>query len=96
MSSARASESGFPVSVDSASASSSIRASMSSAILSSTFDRSAARIAAHSGNARVAAPTAAAMSFSPLSGARANGRPVAGSSTSRYRPAVGETSSPSM
>jgi hypothetical protein len=92
----RASESGLPVSIDSAHASFSRSRSIKSAIRSRNFDRSAADFLDQSTNAFSAAATAASTSRASLSATCEYGFPVAGSILSRYFPPTGSTSWPSM
>ena len=96
MSTLRASDIGLPVFRDSCSASRSMFASIRSASLKSTRARSAAPIALHSGNAALAARTAASTSRRSESGTRAKTLPVAGSTTSAYVPPCGPTIFPPM
>src|SRR6266480_1894524 len=96
MSKERASESGLPVSIDSARESFSRSRSIRSAIRKRSFDRSAADFFDQSANAFSAAATARSTSSFPLSATCEYGLPVAGSMLSKYLPDVGSTNLPSM
>ena len=96
MSKERASESGLPVSIDSARASFSRSRSIRSAIRKRIFERSAAGLRDQSANAFSAAATARSTSAASLSGTCEYGLPVAGSMLSRYFPPTGATNWPSM
>src|SRR5205823_3088969 len=96
MSSMRARLNGFPLSLASVSASSSKFRSIKSASRSSSFDRSAAGVFDHAGNAARAAATARSMSSASLSGTSAIDSSVAGLMSSKYFPPAGATNSPPM
>src|SRR5207248_5609296 len=96
MSSVRASESGLPVSIDSALASFSRSRSIKSPMRRRIRDRSAANVRDQSANALSAAATARSTSRSSLSATCEYGFPVAGSMLSRYFPPTGSTNWPSM
>src|SRR2546423_6761662 len=96
MSRLRASESGLPVSIDSARASFSRSRSMRSAMRRRRRERSAAGIFDQVSKALSAAATADSTSRPSLSGTCEYGLPVAGSMLSRYFPPIGSTNLPSM
>ena len=89
-----ASESGLPVSAATSSLASSRRSLRSSAIARTTFPRSTAVRAAHSGWAAAAAVTAASASSTPERATRQSGAPSAGRSFSSQVPLAGGRSLP--
>src|SRR6266403_2650594 len=96
MSSVRASESGLPVSIDSARANFSRSRSIKSAMRTRMRERSAAGVRDQSANAFSAAATARSTSRVSPSATCEYGFPVAGSMLSRYFPPSGSTNWPSM
>src|SRR6266446_3166267 len=96
MSRERASESGLPVSIDSARASFSRSRSIRSAMCRRIFDRSAAGFFDQSTNVFSAAATARSTSRASLSATCEYGFPVAGSMLSTYLPPTGSTNRPSI
>src|SRR5947207_1642738 len=96
MSKERASESGLPVSIDSARASFSRSRSIRSAIRKRICDLFWAGVFDQSAKAFSAAATARSTSSLPLSATCEYGLPVAGSMLSRYLPDVGSRNSPPM
>src|SRR5437868_5081094 len=96
MSRIRDSDSGFPLSADSSSASSSKFFSTRSASFSRSRERSAAGAADHPGNASRAARTASSISDASLSGTSAIGSSVDGLMSSKYAPEWGVTNEPPM
>src|SRR5947207_6441112 len=96
MSRLRASESGLPVSIDSARASFSRSRSMRSAMRRRRRERSAAGVLDQVSKALSAAATADSTSRPSLSGTCEYDLPVAGSMLSRYFPPTGSTNLPSM
>src|SRR5438067_5388133 len=96
MSRLRASESGLPVSIDSARASFSRSRSMRSAMRRRRRERSAAEVFDQVSKALSAAATADSTSRPSLSGTCEYGLPVAGSMLSRNFPPAGSTNLPSM
>src|SRR2546423_3448687 len=96
MSRLRASEGGWPVSIDSARANFSRSRSIRSAMRSNRPERSAAGVRDQSGNAFSAAATASSTSRASLSATCEYALPVAGSMLSRYLPPIGSTNWPSI
>src|SRR5262249_52703272 len=92
----RASEIGFPVSIDSARANFSRSRSIKSATCKRNRERSAAGFFDQLMNAFSAAAAATSTSRASLSATCEYGLPVAGSILSTYFPLIGSTNSPSM